>query len=374
MPVSARYAAIIAAYALQVPLPERCALISSRHKRYETAEWLIFTPRHQAEDTLAGQLTFALKNEGLDLAVLSALFAHIDAEEIAAWVRMEPTGSYSRRIWFLYEWLTQRQLALPDAQTGKFITVLNEKQQYPGHRISSKRHRVYNNLPGVRNFCPLIRRTDVLERYVSLQLGVQAYAVAKETKQDVLTRAAAFLLLKDSRASFAIEREEPSQERAERWGQVLRGAGLVPLTKDEMLRLQGILLEGNRFVALGFRQEGGFIGLHDRVTGSPVPDHISARWQDLAALINGLIDVCAMGQKSSLDPVMLAAVIAFGFVFIHPFVDGNGRLHRYLMQHIIVACGFVPSGMVLPLSAVILERIDEYKQVLEIFLAPDLAV
>lgn len=39
--------------------------------------------------------------------------------------------------------------------------------------------------------------------------------------------------------------------------------------------------------------------------------------------------------KSSTYPVVLAAACAsFGFVFVHPFLDGNGRLHRFLLHHL----------------------------------------
>jgi len=65
-------------------------------------------------------------------------------------------------------------------------------------------------------------------------------------------------------------------------------------------------------------------------------------------------------------------MIAFGFVFIHPFTDGNGRIHRYLIHHVLAERGFAPKGIVFPVSAVILERIDEYRQVLEAYSRPRL--
>jgi Fic family protein len=68
----------------------------------------------------------------------------------------------------------------------------------------------------------------------------------------------------------------------------------------------------------------------------------------------------------------MAASIAFGFVFIHPFEDGNGRIHRYLFHHVLAEKGFVPKGLVFPVSAVILERIDDYRQTLEYFSTPRL--
>ena len=84
---------------------------------------------------------------------------------------------------------------------------------------------------------------------------------------------------------------------------------------------------------MGFREKGGFIGEHDRSTGEPLPDHISAKWEDLEQLVSGLLTTNEKLLNSNLDAVLTATVIAFGFVFIHPFEDGNGRIHRYLIHH-----------------------------------------
>ncbi len=50
-----------------------------------------------------------------------------------------------------------------------------------------------------------------------------------------------------------------------------------------------------------------------------------------------------------------------GFVYVHPFQDGNGRLHRCLIHHVLAERKFTPSGMVLPVSSVMLDRIDDYR-------------
>jgi hypothetical protein len=63
--------------------------------------------------------------------------------------------------------------------------------------------------------------------------------------------------------------------------------------------------------------------------------------------------------------VIAATVLAFGFVYVHPFEDGNGRLHRYLIHHILAERGFNPPGLVFPVSAAILDQIDSCRQVLE---------
>ena len=102
----AGYGALIDAYGLAVPLPRKLSATGSRHRIVEDDAWRIMTPRHAPSADVDGHLTFALKYEGLDLAVLKRLFAATGPDAIAEIVRKKPTGGYARRIWFLYEWLT----------------------------------------------------------------------------------------------------------------------------------------------------------------------------------------------------------------------------------------------------------------------------
>ena len=368
----AGYAALINAYNLNVPLPDQCSVISTTHKRMIVDLWTIYSPRHQPEDSLRGHLTFALKYEGIDLGVLHALFKCINSQDLCSWINDEPWGKYSRRIWFLYEWLMQHKLDLPDSKATARVDVLNPKQQYPGPSVISKRHGVRNNLPGVRNFCPLIRRSPLLEEFIGLQLNKKANQIVDATRTTFLTRAAAFLELEDSRASFHIEREEPTAERAHRWGKELGQAGHISCSTEELLRLQKVILGDARFIKLGLRDDYGFIGGHNRTTGEPIPVHISARWADLESLISGLLETHQLLLQSDVDPILHATLISFGFVFIHPFFDGNGRLHRYLMQHVIAQRKFMPTSIILPISTVILKNLDDYKTVLDAYSAPRL--
>lgn len=367
------YAALIDYYNLQTPVPDLLALISTKHRVYTTDQWLVLTPRHKPEESLGGQLTFALKYEGIDLAVLNALFKTLSQKEILGLIEKEPTGSYSRRIWFLYEWLTGKKLKLGDVQAGNYIDLLDDSLQYPGSPVSSKRHRIKNNLPGVKNFCPLIRKTEKTEAFLKLNLPEKIRKTLGNIHPDIMARTAAFLLLKDSKASYAIEGERPPQNRAQRWGRAIGQAGQKPLSKDELLRLQQLVIENSRFVHMGWRKQGGFVGEHDRLHGTPIPDHISARWQDLDELVGGLIEASEkLENDETIDAVFSAALIAFGFVFIHPFEDGNGRIHRYLIHHLLARKKYIPHGIIFPVSAIILERLDEYRQVLESYSLPRL--
>ncbi len=360
----AGYAALIDAYGLAVPLPRTLSAFGQRHRIVEQDGWRILTPRHAPHATLEGHLIFALKYEGLDLAVLKRLFLATGSAAIESLVRETPTGGYARRIWFLYEWLTGTNLDLPDATAGRYVSVVNPELQFAGEGKIEPRYRVKNNLPGTPDFCPLVFRTESLERFTALNLSERARAIVADVPRDILARTAAFLLLKDSRSSYAIEGERPPLDRVQRWGRAIGEAGRQSIDMDELQRLQNIVIGDARFVMLGLRNSGGFIGEHDRVTRMPLPAHISARSEDLLALIEGMI-AFDRGQAQNLDAVIAAAVLAFGFVYIHPFEDGNGRIHRYLIHHVLAERGFNPPGVVFPVSAAILERMDDYRTVLE---------
>jgi hypothetical protein len=210
----------------------------------------------------------------------------------------------------------------------------------------------------------MVFRTKALDQFIALDLPQRAREIVADVPRDLLARTAAFLLLKDSKSSYAIEGERPPQDRIQRWGRAIGEAGRQALDLEELLRLQKIVIGDARFVKLGLRQEGGFVGEHDRDTRMPLPDHISARPDDLPSLIEGMISF-DRETAQEIDPVIAAAVLAFGFIYVHPFEDGNGRIHRYLIHHALAQRGFNPPGVVFPVSAAILERIDEYGRVLE---------
>jgi hypothetical protein len=362
---------------LEIPAPvRRSTCISDQHvrgSRREEAGWNVFDKRYWPGETFAEHLVFALRHESIDLLLLKRIFAAAPKFEIAAeiesMVRKTPTGVFVRRAWFLYELLTGRTLGVHDLGNVAATDVLDPAIYFTGKPRMSRRHRVRDNLLGNGNFCPVIRRTKKLQELVGLDLGTKAKETVGRTGANLVARAAGFLLLADSRASFEIEGERPPRSRLERWGRAVAQAGRYPLTLNEIIRLHQVLIEDTRFVQHGLRPDGVFLGERDPV-GDPLPEFIGARTGDLNSLLTGLLEANDRMSRDEVDPVLKAAATAFGFIYIHPFQDGNGRMHRCLIHHVLAERRFTPPGMLFPVSSVMLDHIDEYRATLQAHSGP----
>jgi len=362
----AGWAAIVREFAIQVPV-RRPTCVPDKHvsgSQRQEGEWTVFDKRYWPGDTFAGHLTFALRHEGIDLLILKRIFDAAPQAEVEAFVRAAPTGIPSRRAWYLYETLTGRTLDLEDAPKAEAIDVLNPEAYFTGKPRRSRRHRVRDNLLGTGRFCPVIRRTKTLADFLARDLATKARETIGRTGAHLVARAASFLLLADSRASFQIEGERPPRNRLERWGRAVLQAGKNRLTLDEIIRLQGVLIEDSRFTRTGLRPDGVFLGERDHL-GDPLPEFIGARAEDLGDLMAGLLEANARMREDEIEPVLKATAAAFGFVYIHPFQDGNGRVHRCLIHHVLAERNFTPPGMVFPVSSVMLDRIDDYRTTLQ---------
>jgi len=74
-----------------------------------------------------------------------------------------------------------------------------------------------------------------------------------------------------------------------------------------------------------------------------------------------------LAADSPVHPVCAAAAAAFGFVFVHPFLDGNGRIHRFLVHNVLAKRNFTPRGVLFPVYAAMLRDMTAYDRVLENF-------
>ncbi len=364
------YAALIIAHNLNVPTPHQLSVINKNSKPQEN--WNFTKPEHLPKNTLFGHLKFALKFEGLNLTVLKRLFVSVGPTTIEAKIRKNPTSTLLRKIWFLYEWLLEEQLDLPNCKKSKFVPIVDTKLQYATKGKPSHRHFVTNNLPGTVNFCPLVFRTAQLDKYMEQDIDQLIHESLSSIPKRYIDLAMNVLQLKDSRSSFLIENETPSDIRILRWSRLVATSGDEPISIKLLEKLQREVLENRYGFQYGLRKTWGFVGSRDPVDRTPIPVHISAKYQDLKQLISGLIEYDEKFIKS-LNPVIAAAALSFGFVNIHPFEDGNGRIHRYLIHHVLARCGYTKSGVNFPISVVFHQELDEYRKVLDDYSKPVLS-
>jgi hypothetical protein len=362
----AGWAALVQTFGVRAPVRQPSS-VSDKHisgsQRLE-GEWAVFDKRYWPGDTFADHLSFALRHERMDLLILKRLFEATPPAEVTAFVRAAPTGIPARRAWYLYELLTGRTLDVQDAPKAELVDLLDPAAYFTGKPRPSRRHRIRDNLLGNGRFCPVIRRTRALSDFLARDLATKARETVGRTGAHLVARAASFMLLADSRASFEIEGERPPRNRLERWGRAVLQAGKNRLTLDEIIRLQSVLIEDSRFTKTGLRPDAVFLGERDHL-GDPLPEFIGAKAADLGDLMAGLLDANDRMREDGLDAVLKAAATAFGFVYIHPFQDGNGRVHRCLIHHVLAERQFTPPGMVFPVSSVMLDRIDDYRRTLQ---------
>ena len=334
-----------------------------------------YAPAARPADTLAGHLTFALKHEGVHLEFLARLFGLFDTAPVAdleAWVAAEPTGQYARRAGFFYEYLTGRQLAFPGVVAGNYVAALDgDAYVTAGQATNNPRWRVRDNLPGTRDYCPLVLRTARVQQAEQYDCARHLADLELEFGADLLLRSVAWLTIKESRASFAIEHEEQHVDRVRRFASAMEqrcGQGDDPLSEGALGELQSQIL-GLRATRYGVRRSPVFVGVVDGFT--EVVHYIAPHWNDTAALLSGLRSFAT--RTAGASPLVRAAVLSFGFVYIHPMSDGNGRISRFLVNDVLRRDGAIPAPFILPVSATITSTVVNrrgYDQVLELFSRP----
>jgi len=326
--------------------------------------------------SLRGHLTFHLKHEVPHLELLSRLFGKIEPAELVAWIDDEPGGQYARRSGFLFEWITGRKLAIHATPSGVYVDVLDDGKLVaasPGLSLPCRRWRVRDNLPGTSAFCPIICKTRDFDQAVAVDVQRLLNDLSLEFGEDVLMRSAVWMTLRESKSSFAIEGEVDQSARIQRFADVLArrtGQGALPLDQPSLAQLQSeILGKRTTLQRFGIRQSPVFVG--EVVRYQEVVHYVAPPSEDMHAMLEGLSTFLERTQGQS--AVMRSAVAAFGFVYIHPLADGNGRVHRFLINDILRRDGVVKEPMILPVSSLITSDLAErraYDRILDSFSHP----
>ena len=330
----------------------------------------IYPKKSWPGDNDIDHLNFALNREGLYMELLAKILPVLCRTEIEGFISSKPTGANPRRLWYLYEVLTGDELALENLSSKVgYIPLMDPKLYYVGKDRVSMRHRVKVNLLGTPFFSPFVRRTDELKNWESKNLQKSCQDFINSISPDLFDRVRDYLYTKETKSSFAIERLKPNAQRAEKFARLLSGAGESDyLNKKALVDLQTGIVE-SEYALNNYRHSGGeqvYVGESISFTEQRV-HFVAPRQDDISELMKEYLIASHLILESTCHPIIAATLISYVFVFLHPFPDGNGRIHRFLIHHVLAKMKFVPEGVIFPVSAIMLNRSRDYDESLERF-------
>lgn len=368
------YEFLLSKIPLHMPELEKPARIKPVTRVEEMAD-LIAIPKAiaPATDAILPHLLFALKHEPMQLAILHEALRLLPAQDMVDAIVDAPAGAYVRRAAYLWEKVHGVELDLPLAgPAGNYVDFFDPKAYFTGQTWErSQKYRINFNGIGPYEFCPVVRRDDELaQEGESVLRSLREWATAPEN-ESLMDRVMAWAYLSETRDSYAIENEVPSPEKEEAFLQAMAHLrDRAPLTEGYLVGLQNAVISSPLRAERGFRgiqnwlQRGGHGALAVRYV-PPSPEH-------MLPLIDGLMRMA--NAEDDVPPLIKAALVSFGFVFIHPFMDGNGRLSRLLAHHCLHMKGALPDvkggPAILPLSVAMKQEERQYLAALESFSKP----
>ncbi len=370
----AGYAALTATYNIAtIPNSHESLIASSNTHRVDTSNGMVretYPVTYWPGDGLGNHLEFALKYDGVNLAILACVFNAADSAEIVAYIASKPTGKYARRIWYLYEYITGQRLPLDNLKRGNYVDVLDPDEYITANSsVRIQRQRINDNLLGNAQFCPIVRRTEAINHWLNNDLKQRCQAILGNYPPGLLKRALSYLYTKETKSSFEIENIKPDASRAERFIALLHLAETKDFCKKHhLIDLQNRTVDP-RFADTDYRSSQNYIGETVSFQSERV-HYVCPKPEDIPILMAGLLDAHNRMDSAGTHPVVHAALIAYGFVFMHPFEDGNGRIHRFLIHNILARSGYTPESLMFPVSAAMLKNPLDYDASLEAFSRP----
>ncbi|GFM67173.1 Fic family protein [Pseudomonas cichorii] len=321
-----------------------------------------------APDDLLGHLLFALKHEGINLVILAQALPQISNSRLEAELQAAPNGSYIRKACFLREAFTGEEVHQHFPVKGRFVPLFDPEQYLtmPGERNS--RWRVEFNGIGTLTYCATVERTPEIVAMLEHDILGRAQAFIQSLPSGMMDRAINWAYLHETQDSFAIEKEAPSEEKSRRFIQLLRQAHeRLPLSEEYLVALQNATLSNPYAMAAAFRHEqnhlaNGLQGAAGVTYVPPDPELCRELMEQLMTFGNE--------AATQIDPLVAAAIISFGFVFLHPFMDGNGRLSRFLIHQTLCRTGALENGLLLPVSVAMKREERLYLETLQAFSRP----
>jgi len=191
-------------------------------------------------------------------------------------------------------------------------------------KISSLRQRYYQASTGKETLIQLISEAEVAEQVYNSNAIENSTLTLEETEK---------ILLQIDLDRFITEREIfETKNLARVVSYIDKKAKEQELTLDVILTLHQMLISNIQDDVAGrFRKGNEFVRVGSHI--APAPKEVVERLEKMLAQYNA---------SSHENIIKSIARLHLTFEYIHPFVDGNGRIGRVINNYLLIREGFVP--------------------------------
>lgn len=347
----------------------RVAKVAPVSRVTQTADSFLI-PAHVAPktDTPLEHLLFALKHEGVDLALLCQVLKRLPADDLLQAIKEKPSSRYLRVLGFLWEGFNQTQLTETLNIAGPTLDVFDPKRYITSAGVRDARWRVNFNGLGSLDYCVTVRRIPEIEDLLQQQLLQKANTFAQGLDSRLLERALSWAYLHETESSFAIEQEKPTADKAQAFADLLKYVHHPrEMDEDYLVELQNLAINNPFDKAAAYRHQQNW--LRGPLRGAAGVTYVPPMPESVDSLMAGVLSFANQSPKL-IDPLVAASIVSFAFVFVHPFMDGNGRLSRFLFHYALAQSGQLTPGLVLPVSVAMKRHENAYLQALQSFSLP----
>lgn len=322
----------------------------------------------QSEEPIE-HLQFAVKHEGMELQAAILALKKIDGASVSAAFSKSPSSAYMRQIGCLWEIANGKELQGAPAAQGGYAPLLDPKEFITTAGTRIPRWRVLFNGLGSPRYSPSVRLTPRLKELLDRNTLAEAKDFVEGLDPSVLDRAVRWSYLSETEGSYQIEREMPTASKAQAFAALLaRAHEPEAITEDYLAALQQLTVSNPLDKAYEFRS--GQNWLRGALPGALGVTYIPPPVEQLHEIMEGVMAMANSAGQSGVNPLIIGALVSFGFVYAHPFMDGNGRLSRFLFHKVVCASGALKHGMVLPISMAMKRHEADYLKALQTFSKP----
>lgn len=320
------------------------------------------------EDTVISHILFAIKYQGIDLALLAQALRKISEKEILEVLVQAPSGMYIRKVCYLWEAFNQKELQPIPKIEGAYVDLFDENTYVTGVKHRNSKWRVNFNGLGSLDYCVSVTKTPKLVKLLEDNILEKVNSFIKSLDACAIDRAMNWAYLSETESSFEIEREKPSHKKSQAFIDLLKQVNQAKdLSEEYFVQLQNITITNPLDQAFFYRHQQNWLSNSSRgaigVTYIPPPPEM------VSPLMEGLLKLINLHGKE-INPLIVASIASFGLVFIHPFMDGNGRLSRFLFHYVLSLSKQLDNGLMLPISIAIQRHEKEYLKALQSFSIP----